>query len=214
MHDPLRPNYVVSDHPLIVDKLTRMRDVRTSPPVFRDLVKNITALLVYEATAKISIQHKNTETPLSNMKGLEIKESVVIVPILRAGLVMSDVASRFFPESPVIHMGLQRDDETLEAKNYFTAQFPRLAGTTCFLMDPMLATGGTASTACDIIKTWGVSKIKIIGIIGAPEGLVTLRENHPDVEIHLAAVDSHLDGNGYIVPGLGDAGDRLFSTNS
>lgn len=212
MHDCFTRNYVVSRHPLIADKLTRMRDVSTSPRIFRELVRNITALLVYEATEKISIRHKNIETPLSNIEGSEIKESIAIVPILRAGLVMSDVTSSFFPESPIIHIGLQRDEETLEAKQYFSAQLPKPAGTTCLLLDPMVATGGTASTACDIVKNWGVPKIKIIGIIGAPEGLERLRENHSDVEIHLAAVDSHLDGNGYIVPGLGDAGDRLFST--
>lgn len=212
MNDQYIPDHMVSDHPLIIDKLTKLRDVSTSSQTFRVLIRHITLLLLYEGTGAFATGNKTVETPLTDMEGMEIKESIAIVPILRAGLIMSDAVSELLPESPIVHIGLERNEKTLESKKYFSGQLQKPKVTTCLLLDPMLATGGTASTACDIIKSWGVKKIIFIGIIGAPEGFTRLRENHPDVKIHVAAIDSHLDGNGYIVPGLGDAGDRLFST--
>lgn len=202
----------ISNHPLIIDKLTKARDVSTTPESFRALIREITTLLLYEASASLKLKSRKTETPLGCMEGSEIDEPISIVPILRAGLTMSDAASNLFPQAPVVHLGLERDENTLEAKSYFTGRLNDPNETTCILLDPMLATGGTAHAACETLKSWGVQRIIFVGIVGAPEGLSLLYERHPDIEIYLGALDTHLNENGYIVPGLGDAGDRLFGT--
>jgi uracil phosphoribosyltransferase len=208
---PHKPN-VISNHPLIIDKLTRARQVSTNSNTFRDLIGQITALLLYEASASICLKPKTVQTPLSDKEGQEIKPSIAILPIMRAGLIMSDVASQFFPEAPIVHLGFQRDEKTLEATNYYTGRLQNPSASTCIVMDPMLATGSTASAACSAIESWGVSNLIFIGVIGAPEGVSLLQRKHPDLAIHLGAIDSHLDKRGYIIPGLGDAGDRLFGT--
>ena len=202
----------ISSHPLIIDKLTKARDISATSESFRILIHQITTLLLYEACASLSLTSRKIETPLKCMEGHEIEESLAIVPILRAGITMSNAASKLFPEAPVVHIGLKRDESTLEAKTYFEGQLNNPSETTCIVLDPMLATGGTANAACTTLKSWGVKKIIFVGIVGAPEGLSSLRKTHPDIEIYLASLDNNLNRNGYIVPGLGDAGDRLFGT--
>ena len=202
----------ISNHPLIAAKLTEARSTATTPENFRKLMADITILLIYEATLFLKLKSKNIVTPLKGMIGHEIAESLALVPILRAGLIMSDVASNLLPRAPVVHIGFRRNENTLEATNYFEAQLSDPDKTTCFVLDPMLATGGTAHNACETLERWGVNRIIYIGIVGAPEGLQFLSDHHPNIKIHLGALDSHLNENGYIVPGLGDAGDRLFGT--
>ncbi len=202
----------ISSHPLVIDKLTKARDSSATSESFRVLIYQITTMLLYEAGASLNLKPRKIETPLQCMEGFEIEESLAIVPILRAGITMSDAASKLFPQASVVHLGLKRDENTLEAKIYFEGQLNQPGETTCILLDPMLATGGTANAACTTLKGWGVKRIIFVGIVGAPEGLSSLSKTHPDIEIYLAALDNHLNENGYIVPGLGDAGDRLFGT--
>ena len=202
----------ISSHPLIIDKLTKARDISATSESFRVLIGQITTLLLYEAGASLKLMPRKIATPLQCMEGSEIEEALAIVPILRAGITMSDAASKLFPEAPIVHIGIKLDESTLEAKHYFEGQLNHPGETTCIVLDPMLATGGTANAACTTLKSWGVKRIIFVGIVGAPEGLSSLSKTHPDIEIYLAALDNHLNENGYIVPGLGDAGDRLFGT--
>jgi len=202
----------VSNHPLVQHKLSRMRDKQTDPKKFRDLVKEISGLLAYEATADLATVPVHIETPMAPMTAHELTEEVGLVPILRSGLGMVEGFWELVPTAEVWHIGLYRDEKTLKPVQYYN-KLPKLPTVNvCLILDPMLATGGSAVATVDILKNWGVSKIKFVGLIGAPEGIKRLSDAHPDVHIHLAAIDERLNEIGYIIPGLGDAGDRQFGT--
>jgi uracil phosphoribosyltransferase len=205
-------NVYASTHPLVAHKLSRLRDKDTDPKKFRELVREIAALLSYEATADLVIQPKIIETPLKTMTGAELQEKIGLVPILRAGLGMVEGVWELMPTAEVWHIGLYRDEHTLKPVQYYNKLPIAPTVTVCLILDPMLATGGSAVATVDILKKWGVTKIKFVGLIGAPEGIKLMQERHPDVPIYLAAIDDHLNERGYIVPGLGDAGDRQFGT--
>lgn len=201
-----------SAHPLVQHKLTLLRDKNTEPRKFRELVREISALLTYEATTDLALEAKEVVSPMGKAKGAAIKENVGLVPILRAGLGMVDGVWELMPDAQVWHIGLYRDEKTLQPVEYYNKLPTAPTVGVCLVLDPMLATGGSAVATVTILKKWGVKKIKYIGIIGAPEGIALLTKEHPDVPIFLAAVDDHLNEIGYIVPGLGDAGDRQFGT--
>jgi len=206
------PNIYPSPHPLVAHKLARLRDENTDPKKFRELVREIAALLTYEATVDLVLAPVEVQTPLEKAPGMELKEKVGLVPILRAGLGMVEGVWELMPSAEVWHIGLYRDERTLKPVQYYNKLPVEPTVTVCLILDPMLATGGSAVATVDILKKWGVSKIKFIGIIGAPEGIAQLQKTHPDVPIHLAAIDRQLNDHGYILPGLGDAGDRQFGT--
>ncbi len=205
-------NVFPSQHPLVAHKLTRLRDKRTDPKRFRELVREIAALLAYEATADLATVTKEVETPLARYTGLDLKEKIGLVPILRAGLGMVEGVWELMPSSEVWHIGLYRDEKTLKPVEYYNKLPIEPTVSVCLILDPMLATGGSAVATTDVLKRWGVKKIKFVGLIGAPEGIQNMQSHHPDVPIYLAAIDDHLNERGYIVPGLGDAGDRQFGT--
>ncbi|MBC7878279.1 MAG: uracil phosphoribosyltransferase [Anaerolineales bacterium] len=201
-----------SKHPLVAHKLSRLRDKNTEPKKFRELVREIAGLLAYEATADLQTSEIEIETPLEKMKAQQLKEKIGLVPVLRAGLGMVEGIWELMPSSEVWHIGLYRDEKTLQPVEYYNKLpvDPRVS--VCLILDPMLATGGSATATADILKKWGVKKIKYVGLIAAPEGIKTMQTAHPDIDIYLAAIDDHLNERGYIVPGLGDAGDRQFGT--
>lgn len=205
-------NIMVSRHPLILHKLAKLRNVETKPKKFRELVREIAGLLAYEATEDLSVLPIEVQTPLAAAKGAELQEKIGLVPILRAGLGMVEGVWELMPSAEVWHIGLYRDEKTLRPVQYYNKLPIAPTVSVCLILDPMLATGGSAVATVDILKNWGVLKIKFVGLIGAPEGIENLSNHHPDVPIHLAAVDDHLNERGYIVPGLGDAGDRQFGT--
>ncbi len=205
-------NVYESKHPLVAHKLSRLRDKRTEPKKFRELVREIAGLLAYESTANLQTTEIEIETPLEKMKAQQLKEKIGLVPILRAGLGMVEGIWELMPSAEVWHIGLYRDEKTLQPVEYYNKLpvDPRVS--VCLILDPMLATGGSATATADILKKWGVKKIKYVGIIAAPEGIKAMQAAHPDIDIYVAAIDSHLNERGYIVPGLGDAGDRQFGT--
>jgi uracil phosphoribosyltransferase len=205
-------NVYPSSHPLVAHKLSRLRDRNTEPKKFRELVREIAGLLAYEATADLVTVPRQLKTPLAAITGAELKEKIGLVPILRAGLGMVEGIWELMPQAEVWHIGLYRDEKTLQPVQYYNKLPVEPTVSVCLILDPMLATGGSAVATVDIVKRWGVKKIKFVGLIGAPEGIAALQAAHPDVPIHLAAVDDHLNERGYIVPGLGDAGDRQFGT--
>ncbi len=202
----------ISNHPLIRHKVTMMRDFKTEPKKFRELIREVALLLAYEATADLALQDKVVTTPLAQTRGAELKEVVGLVPVLRAGLGMVEGFWEMMPAAEVWHIGLYRDHKTLEPIQYYNRLPVAPTVDVCIILDPMLATGGSATATAQILKDWGAKKIKYVGIIAAPEGIKRLQTAHPDVEIYLAAIDDHLNENAYIVPGLGDAGDRQFGT--
>jgi uracil phosphoribosyltransferase len=202
----------VSNHPLVQHKLTLLRRVETEPKKFRELVREITQFLIYEATADLKLSDKQVQTPLEAYDGKAIGERIGLVPILRAGLGMVEPVLEMIPTVRVWHLGLYRDTKTLEPVSYYNKLPAEADVDLCLILDPMLATAGSASAAVDVLKEWGAQRIKFLGLIAAPEGVRRLSEAHPDVPIHLAAIDSHLNDHAYIVPGLGDAGDRQFGT--
>jgi len=201
-----------SNHPLIAHKLSRLRDKKTEPKKFRELVREIAGLLAYEATADLQTTPIEIETPLTKMTAHQLKEKIGLIPVLRAGLGMVEGIWELMPSSEVWHIGLYRDEHTLQPVEYYNKLpvDPRVS--VCLILDPMLATGGSATATADILKRWGVKKIKFVGLIGAPEGIKAMQTAHPDIDIYLAAIDDHLNERAYIVPGLGDAGDRQFGT--
>ena len=202
----------VSNHPLIRHKVARLRHRDTPAPQFRELVYETAQAHFYEATADVPLRKVTVPTPLAPCPAEEIAGTVGLVPVLRAGLGMAAAMLDALPEARVWHVGLYRDHETLQPVEYYN-KLPNPAGLDLALVvDPMLATGGSAIAAIDILKRSGASNVKFVGLIAAPEGVRRLQECHPDVPIYLAAVDTHLNGLGYIVPGLGDAGDRQFGT--
>jgi uracil phosphoribosyltransferase len=205
-------NVFESKHPLVAHKLSRLRDVHTDPKRFRALVKEIAALLVYEATADLALMPREVETPLARMTGSELKEKIGLVPILRAGLGMVEGVWELMPGAEVWHIGLYRDERTLNPVEYYNKLPVEPTVSVCLILDPMLATGGSATATVEVLKRWGVKKIKFVGLIGAPEGIARMQQEHPDVPIYLAAIDERLNEKGYITPGLGDAGDRQFGT--
>ena len=205
-------NVYPSQHPLVAHKLTRLRDKKTDPKRFRELVREIAALLAYEATADLATVPRQVETPLSSSIGFDLQEKIGLVPILRAGLGMVEGVWDLMPSSEVWHIGLYRDEKTLKPVEYYNKLPIEPTVSVCLILDPMLATGGSAVATTDVLKRWGVRKIKFVGVIGAPEGIQNMQSHHPDVPIYLAAIDDHLNERGYIVPGLGDAGDRQFGT--
>jgi uracil phosphoribosyltransferase len=189
-----------------------MRDFRTEPKKFRELIREVALLLAYEATADLALQDKVVTTPLAQTRGSELKEVVGLVPVLRAGLGMVEGFWEMMPAAEVWHIGLYRDHKTLEPIQYYNRLPVAPTVDVCMILDPMLATGGSATATAQILKDWGAKKIKYVGIIAAPEGIKRLQTAHPDVEIYLGAIDEHLNDTAYIVPGLGDAGDRQFGT--
>jgi uracil phosphoribosyltransferase len=201
-----------SKHPLVAHKITRIRDKKTDSRTFRELIREISTLLTYEATLDLSTVTREVETPLAKTVGSEVEKEIGLIPILRAGLGMVEGVWELMPAAKVWHIGLYRDEETLKPVQYYNKLPVEPTVSICLILDPMLATGGSAVATVDLLKDWGVQKIKFVGIIGAPEGIARLHEKHPDVPIHLGVVDQHLNDIGFIVPGLGDAGDRQFGT--
>lgn len=201
-----------SQHPLVKQKLTMLRRTSTDPKVFRELIRELTLLLCYEATLDLGLEKTPVETPLGTADGYNIAEKVGLVPILRAGLGMVNGVWEMMPAAEVWHIGLYRDEETLQPVAYYNKLPDDPTVHVCLILDPMLATGGSSVAAVDTLKTWGVDRIKFVGILAAPEGIKALQSAHPDVDIYVAKVDAHLNDVGFIVPGLGDAGDRQFGT--
>jgi len=202
----------VSRHPLVKHKLARLRDRATEPWQFRLLVRDLSQLLFFEAMHDLRLESYTVRTPLGDCAGERIAERVGLMPILRAGLGMADAILELLPLACVWHLGLYRDHETLQPVTYYVKLPPKPTVQVAILVDPMLATGGSSIEAIGILKRWGVPRIKFLGLIAAPEGVAAMRQAHPEVAIHLAAVDDHLNRQSYIVPGLGDAGDRQFGT--
>lgn len=202
----------VSNHPLVKHKLTILRDKSTDSTQFRQLVRELAILLAYEATLDMKLNPKTVETPMGSCNGSYLGEQIGLVPVLRAGLGMVNGIWEMMPSAEVWHIGLYRDERTLRPVEYYNKLpiAPRVQ--VCLILDPMLATGGTAVATADLLKKWGAGRIKFVGLIAAPEGIKTLHDAHPDVEIHVGAIDERLNEIGYIVPGLGDAGDRQFGT--
>lgn len=202
----------VSDHPLVKYKLTLLRDKATSPKKFRELVRELSMLLAYEACLDLKLARQKVSTPMADVLGYFLQDTIGLVPILRAGLGMVDGIHELMPDAQVWHIGLYRDESTLNPIQYYNKLPVSPTVEVCLVLDPMLATGGSAVAAVDVLKKWGAKRIKFIGLIGAPEGVKRLSEEHPDVPIHLASLDEMLNEKGYILPGLGDAGDRQFGT--
>ena len=203
----------VMDHPLVAHKLTIMRDKNTSVKEFRDLVSEIGMLITYEATRDLPLTTKHIETPICGMEAPTLAgKKIAVVPILRAGLGLVEGVLRMIPSARVAHIGMYRDEETLEPHTYFCKTPKDIAEREVLIVDPMLATGGSADAAIAEMKKRGCKHIKLMVLVAAPEGIKHIRSTHPDVNIYCGAVDDRLNERGYIVPGLGDAGDRIFGT--
>jgi len=202
----------VMTHPLIQHKISMIRDEATTVKDFRELVYEIALMMGYEATEDLEMIEQKVKTPLAETTGKFIAKQVALVPILRAGLGMVDALMSIIPAAKVGHVGLYRDHETLEPKEYYCKLPPDIEHRQVIVLDPMLATGGSAIAAIDFIKQRGAKRIKLMCIIGAPEGVEAVMKAHPDIELFIGTVDEKLNEKGYIVPGLGDAGDRLFGT--
>ena len=205
-------NVYPSQHPLVAHKITRLRDVQTESKKFRELVRELAALLAYEATQDLQVTPVEVQTPLAIAHGYDLLQKIGLIPILRSGLGMVEGIWELMPSAEVWHIGLYRDERTLKPVSYYNRLPVAPTVAVCLILDPMLATGGSAVATVNILKNWGVTKIKFVGLIAAPEGIQTLHDAHPDVPIHIAAIDERLNENGYIMPGLGDAGDRQFGT--
>ena len=203
---------VVLNHPLINHKMSKIRDKRTGTKEFRESVSEVGGLITYEITRDFETKPVTVETPICETVTQVLSKQIVIIPILRAGLGMVEGIHNIIPTAKIGHIGLYRDEETLEPKVDYS-KFPHdIKESTVLVVDPMLATAGSASKAIDILKSVGATDIRYVGLVGCPEGVKRLQHDHPDVSIYLAALDSHLNEQGYIVPGLGDCGDRLFGT--
>lgn len=202
----------VMDHPLILHKISMLRNKDTSVKDFRELAYEIALLMGYEATRDLELTEREVETPLAKTTGRFIDKQVALVPILRAGLGMVDALMSLIPAAKVGHIGLYRDHETLQPVEYYCKLPPDIAQRQVLVLDPMLATGGSSAAAIEFIKKRGAQRIKLMCIIASPEGVEVVTKAHPDVEVFCGIVDERLNEKGYIVPGLGDAGDRLFGT--
>lgn len=199
-------------HPLITHKLTQIRRKETGTKDFRQALQEIAGLMAYEISRDLPLKKVTIETPVDVCKTEELAKSIVLVPILRAGLGMVDGITNLIPTAKVGHVGMFRNPTTLEPEEYYAKLPPCITEAVVMVLDPMLATGGSASAAISYVKNQGASQIKLVCIVGAPEGVKRIETDHPDVDIYLAALDTCLNKKGYIVPGLGDAGDRLFGT--
>ncbi|MEZ0239929.1 MAG: uracil phosphoribosyltransferase [Chloroflexota bacterium] len=209
------PTLHVSQHPAVLHKLHILRDETTEPKKFREVVRELSWLLGYEALADARVREREVKTPLETIAGHELGERIGLIPILRAGLGMVDAMLELMPTAEVWHLGLFRDERTLLPVEYYNKLPDSATVDLCLILDPMLATGGSATAAIEILKRWGAVKpvrIKLVNLIAAPEGVQAVSEAHPDVEIYCAALDRQLNDKGYILPGLGDAGDRQFGT--
>lgn len=202
----------VLEHPLITHKLTQMRKKDTKTKDFRDNLDEIGGLMAYEITRNLPVKNVVIETPMVTMETYELEKDIILVPILRAGLGMVNGISNLIPTVKVAHVGLYRDEETLQPHVYFEKYPKTIQDSVVMIVDPMLATGGSAIAAIDMVKKQGAKDIRLVCLVGAPEGVEAVEKVHPDVDIYLAALDEKLNEKGYIVPGLGDAGDRIFGT--
>lgn len=207
-----RDNVRVIDHPLVNLHLTRMRDVNTQSAEFRALVRRVATILATAATDDLELRETSVRTPLATAPGFELAERIAIVPILRAGLGMVDPLLDLIPDAEVWHLGLFRDEETAQPVEYYKKVPDTNPPDVALVVDPMLATGGSASMALDVLRRWGVPRTRLVVLIAAPEGIAAVSEKFPDTEIITAQVDEFLNDRKFIVPGLGDAGDRLFNT--
>ncbi len=206
-------NLHILEHPLILHKLSIMRDENTSSELFRNMLCDISALACYELTRELSLEKYEIATPLTRTQGYKIADKVSIIPILRAGLGMIDGLVKLIPNARVGHIGLYRDHETHLPVEYYCKLPSDIENSVVIVVDPMLATGGSASDAITMLKARGCKNIKFLSLVSAPEGIERLSSDHSDVEIYTCAIDEKLNENAYIVPGLGDAGDRIFGTN-
>ena len=206
------PSVITLDHPVIQTKLTELREFDTDHYTFRSLLEEIAMLMIYEVTRDWPTVPKMVRTPLENMTGAVLSRQVTLVPILRAGLGMTEGVLRVLTEARVGHLGVRRDEKTLEPIEYYRKLPPDVAETEVLLIDPMLATGGSAIGAITVLKAAGVKTMKFVCLVAAPEGVANLHAAHPDVPIYCCAIDRQLNEKGYILPGLGDAGDRIFGT--
>jgi uracil phosphoribosyltransferase len=205
----------VSQHPAILHKLAILRDESTEPKKFREVVRELSWLLGYEALADARVRPMTIKTPIETTEAAELGDRIGLVPILRAGLGMVDAMLELMPTAQVWHLGLFRDERTLRPVEYYNKLPDSASVDLCLILDPMLATGGSATAAIEVLKRWGAVtpvRIKLVNLIAAPEGVAAVTEAHPDVHIHCAALDRQLNDKGYIMPGLGDAGDRQFGT--
>jgi len=206
------PNVIVVEHPVIRTKLTELRDFTADHRKFRALLDEIAGLMVYEVTRDWPTRPRPVQTPMERMTGQVLARQVTLVPILRAGLGMAEGVLRLLPDARMGHLGVYRDEKTLSPVSYYRKLPPDVASTEVLLIDPMLATGGSGSAAISVLKEAGVTSMKFVCLVAAPEGIQFLHGVHPEVPIYCAAIDRQLNDRGYILPGLGDAGDRLFGT--
>ncbi len=204
----------VSSHPAVLHKLALLRDETTEPKKFRELVREISWLIGYEALADARLKSVRVNTPLEETDGRKLGDRIGLVPILRAGLGMVDAMLELMPTAQVWHLGLFRDERTLRPVEYYNKLPDSATVDLCLILDPMLATGGSATAAIEVLKRWGATRIKLLNLIASPEGVAAVQAAHPDVPIHVAALDRQLNDKGYIMPGLGDAGDRQFGTGN
>ncbi len=212
IRDTSWPALHVSRHPAILHKLAILRDERTEPKKFREVVRELSWLLGYEALADVEVTPLRVQTPIEVTDAHQLGVRIGLVPILRAGLGMVDAMLELMPTAEVWHLGLFRDEKTLRPVEYYNKLPDSATVDLCMILDPMLATGGSATAAIEVLKRWGATRIKLVNLIVAPEGVDAVTAAHPDVEIYCAAVDRELNDRGYIMPGLGDAGDRQFGT--
>ncbi len=206
------PSLHISTHPAVLHKLAILRNVATEPKKFREIVRELSWLLGHEALADVRVRPITIETPIETTEAYELADRIGLVPILRAGLGMVDAMLELMPTAEVWHLGLFRDERTLRPVEYYNKLPDSATVDLCLILDPMLATGGSATAAIEVLKRWGATRIKLINLIAAPEGVEAVTTAHPDVEIYAAALDRQLNEKGYIMPGLGDAGDRQFGT--
>lgn len=206
------PNVIQINHPVIQNKLTALRDATTGHREFRELLNEIAGLMVYEVTRDWPTRPVKVRTPMEEMTGATLARAITLVPILRAGLGMTDGVLKLLPDARLGHLGVYRDHETLEPVSYYQKLPPDIAHTEVLLIDPMLATGGSGSAAVSVLKKAGVKHMRFVCLVAAPEGIEAVHKLHPEVPIYCAAVDRQLNEKGYILPGLGDAGDRIFGT--
>jgi uracil phosphoribosyltransferase len=199
------------EHPLIEDVLAQLRDVRTEPSTFRQLARQLTVLLAFGASRDLPLQKERVQTPLEETEVRRLASDIVLVPVLRAGMGMLEVMLTLFPRASVGYVGLERDEATAVAREYYR-KLPMLSSRHVLLLDPMLATGGSASAAVDLLEGNGARHIRLLSVVAAPEGVKRLEKDHPEVDVYTAALDRELDSNKYILPGLGDFGDRLYGT--
>ena len=205
-------NVFPSTHPLVAHKLAKLRSIDTTHKEFRELIREISILLAVDATRSLAVRDVAVTTPMGPASGQTLDGTIGLVPVLRAGLGMVEGIWEMMPGAAVWHIGLKRDERTLEPMQYYANKPDTTKVQVCLVLDPMLATGGSASATCARLKSWGMQTLIYIGLIAAPEGVARLQADHPDVPIYVAAIDARLNSVGYIIPGLGDAGDRQFGT--